>query len=181
MIAVIIGVPFSGKTTLLKKLKEKNIKVFHADSYITEIYQPRQIGYMTIKEELGEEYITPTGINRKAIKTEVEKNPKFLIRLNEVIHPIIKARLEGKDDYVAELPIITSSPIKFNYDKVILVKADPEILKQRISNKMNVENEVFIDYIISKWDNNIESDIVIDTTNDITEDQVNDLIKKLGL
>jgi len=55
--------------------------------------------------------------------------------------------LEGKDNYVAELPIITNSPIKFNYDKIILVKASKEEIIKRFNNT-TIRNPEFIKKII---------------------------------
>ncbi len=39
MIIVLVGSPLAGKTTLLNKLKEKGVKVFHSDSFVNQIYK----------------------------------------------------------------------------------------------------------------------------------------------
>lgn len=177
MIILIIGAPFAGKTTLLKELSNKGVKVFHTDSYITEIYKPGGIGFNKIVEEFGNDYVLSNGVNRKLIKEKIIKDENFLFRLNELIHPLIKEKLNGKNNYVAELPIMSNSPIKFNYDKVVLVKANKKILKNRIEQKMGMKNEEFINYIISKWDNNIKADIIVDTSNGIESEKIEEIIQ----
>lgn len=178
MIAVIIGSPLSGKTTLLKELSDRGVKVFSADTYIKQIYQPGQIGYNKIKEELGAELVNDEGVDRKAVAI-FASNEENLKRLNETIHPLIKEYLEGKDNYVAELPIITTSPVKFNYDKIIMVKASPEVIKQRFLER-NFASESFVQKIIDDWNHDFEANYVVDTTNGILESDISNIIKLIN-
>lgn len=175
MIAVIIGSPLAGKTTLMKRLSEEGIKVFSADTFIKQIYKRGNIGYLTIKEQLGAHLLNEEGVDRVALAQFVS-NPENLKRINEIIHPHIKEYLEGKDGYVAELPLITTSPVKFNYDKVILVKASPEVIKERFDSKQFAPTEL-IDKIIETWDKEVEADIVVDTTNGIKDSDISNIIK----
>lgn len=178
MIAVLIGSPLSGKTTLLKELSARGVKVFSADTFVKQIYQPGEIGYIKIKEELGEELVNEEGVDRKALAifASVEENLK---RLNETIHPLIKEYLDGKDGFVAELPIVTTSPVKFNYDKLIMVTASEETIKERFS-KRNFASESFIQKIIDDWKNDIKADYVVDTTNGISESDISNIIELIN-
>jgi len=51
---------------------------------------------------------------------------------------------------VAELPIITTSPIKFDYDKLILVTADAETIAERMNENIDQINKEFIIEMINK-------------------------------
>ncbi|NQX83400.1 MAG: dephospho-CoA kinase [Mycoplasmataceae bacterium] len=142
MIIVLVGSPLSGKTTLLKELQKKDIKVFSADSFITKIYKSKQKGYEIIKKELGEKFVNDKQVNKRLLAEWVSIEGNLQI-LNELIHPIIYEYLNKKDNFVAELPILTNSPIKFNYDKLILVKASSEIITKRFY-KAKLTNPNFI-------------------------------------
>jgi dephospho-CoA kinase len=67
MIIAIIGSPLAGKTHLLKELSNRGIKVFSADTYVKQIYQVGQPGYIVIKEELGEEFVNDEGVDKKRL------------------------------------------------------------------------------------------------------------------
>ncbi len=179
MRVVIIGMPNSGKTTLLKKLQDAGAKVFHADSFINKEYLVGGKGYNIIKEWFDPSFITPKAVNRKVLAKWVLQDPDNLIRLDELIHPIIKDYLEGKDNYVAELPIITNSPIKFEFDKIILVTAGKETIRKRMITKG--QNPDFLQLMVDKWDNNIAFDYVVDTTNGISDDVIQEIIQKFNL
>ncbi len=174
MIIALVGSPLSGKTTVLKKLQEKGMRVFSADSHITQLYKVGNEGYNLIKEELGEEFVNEESVDRRVLAewASLEGN---LEKLNEMIHPLIFNYLEDKDDFIAELPIITNSPVKFKYDKLVLVRADEETIIDRFS-KTKLRNPAFIKKIIEDWNNDVEYDFVIDTTNDVQESDINNII-----
>ena len=175
MIIALIGSPLAGKTTLLKEFQKKGIKVFSADSFVTQIYKKDNEGYNIIKKELGDQFVTETSVNKRELAkwASIEGNLNIL---NELIHPIIFNYLEGKDNYIAELPILTKSPVKFKYDKLVMVKASPEKIKERFESKQ-IMNPLFIEQIIKDWNNDIPFDYVIDTTNDIKENDISNIIK----
>lgn len=178
MIIAIIGSPLSGKTSVLKELQEHGVPVFHTDSYITEIYKRGNEGYELIKNELGQEFVNEDSVNRRRL-AEWASEDDNLNRLNELIHPLIKNYLEGKDDYVAEIPIISTSPIKFNYDKIVLVKASKEVINERF-NKKNLMNPKFINQIVEDWNtSNQDFDFVVDTTNGVNHDDIHYIIDML--
>lgn len=178
MIAVLIGSPLSGKTYLLKKLSSRGVKVFSADTFVNQIYQQGKSGYNIIKEELGTDLVNDDGVDKRALAIWA-LNDDNLKRLNELIHPLIKEYLEGKDGFVSELPIVKTSPIKFNYDKLILVKANNKIIKERFIKK-NFTNKVFINKIINDWNKEIEADYVVDTTNGLKEEDISNIIKLIN-
>lgn len=180
MIIILVGPPGSGKSTFLKKVSEKGIKVFNTDSFIRDIYKINKPGYEVIKETFGEEYVTKKEVDHGKMRSLVLEDPNNLKILNEKIHPIIKNHLEGKDNYVAELPIVNTSPVKFDYDKMVLITASDQTIIDRLE-KRNFKNKPFLKLILKKWNNKINYDYVIDTTNGITAKQVNDFIKKFDL
>ncbi len=178
MIAVLIGSPLSGKTHLLKELSKRGVKVFSADTFVNQIYKAGEAGYKVIKEEIGPELVTEEAVDKRALAIWASDDNN-LKRLNELIHPLVKEYLDGKDGYAAELPLVTTSPVKFNYDKLILVKASDETIKNRFADR-NFANESFIQKIISDWNNEIDADYVVDTTNGLKEEDISNIIKLIN-
>ncbi len=178
MIIALIGSPLSGKTTVLKKLQENGMRVFSADAHVKKIYQVGEEGYNIIKENLGDEFVNETSVDRRLLAAWASEEGN-LERLNEMIHPLIYNYLEDKDDFIAELPIITNSSVKFKYDKLVLVKASEEKIIERF-NKTKLRNPEFIKKIIKDWENDLEYDFVIDTTNDVQENDINTIINMIN-
>lgn len=178
MIIAIIGSPLSGKTTLLKKISEKGVKVFHTDSFVTKIYKKDEEGYQIIAKEFGTKYVNNIEVDRKKLAEFVSVDDN-LARLNEIIHPLIFKYLEGKDNFITELPILSNSPINFNFDKIVLVKADREKIIERFGNT-NLKNPKFVEKIIGDWNNETTFDYVVDTTNDIKESDISNIITMLN-
>ncbi len=180
MIIVLTGSPFSGKTTLLKELSKNGVKIFHADIYIKKIYKANEKGYELIKNEFGSNFVNDKEVDKRKLAEFIVEDDSNLTKLNELIHPLIKEYLDGKDNFVAELPIVTNSSIKFNYDKLILVKASDDSLQERFFKK-NIMNQSFIEKIIKDWNNEkISFDYVVDTTNDIKEEDISNIINMLN-
>lgn len=181
MIIVLVGAPLSGKTTLLKKLQERNVKVFSADTFVNNIYKAGKAGYLKIQQNLGDEFLTENNVDKRALANWAVDGEN-LEKLNNLIHPLIRDYLYEKDDYVAELPILVTSKIDFSYDKVILVEANNEEMINRMQ-KSNLSNPRFINKIISDWNNSskgIEFDYVVNTTNGINEKDISNIIEMLN-
>ncbi|BDU67454.1 MAG: hypothetical protein TYPL_1070 [Candidatus Tyloplasma litorale] len=180
MILVLVGSPLSGKTTILKKLNEKNIKVFSADVFVNNIYKKGELGYEIIRKELGNDFVGESKVNKRKLAEWCSENSDNINKLNSLIHPLIYNYLEDKDNYVAELPIVSNSHIKFKYDKLVYVKASDEVIRNRFISK-KIENPIFINKIINDWKKiDIKFDLVIDTTENITNNDIDKILSLLN-
>ena len=180
MRAILIGSPGSGKTTLLKKIQKRDIDVFHADSYINKIYKKGEIGYEIILNVFGPQFVNKSQVDKKMLGDYLSKNMDKLSILNDNIFPVIKEHLSGKDNYVAELPIITNSNVKFDYDIIILVTASKKVIIERLTKNKKINRGV-IREILERWNDNSGFNLKFDTTNGINDSDVDDLIESLGL
>ncbi len=180
---VLVGSPLSGKTTILKKLKEMNINVFNADSYVhNHLYKINQPGYLLIKERFGPEYVNTNEVDRKKLSLLMIQSKENLKLLNELIHPLVMNYFNSiKGNVVAEIPLVVFSKLNFQYDKVVLVKCSKEELIKRFNSTNRKINTDFIEEMISKWNNSINYDFVIDTTNGVSEDSLKEFVNKYKL
>lgn len=104
----------SGKTTAIEFFKENNIDVFVMDQYIHQIYQYNQIGYLTIKNIFGDEYVNDIEVNRNKLKE--------LILSDESKRELL--------DYHIGLLMFNKLKELINLDKLIIVELGIYIYRQ---------------------------------------------------
>ncbi len=176
---LIVGPPLAGKTTFLKALdkKIKTINIFVADEFVEQIYQKNQPGYNLIKAEFGNTYLKENEVNKTKLSKAVLNDQQMLLRLNELIHPLIEYEFnENLVDVIAEIPLIISSRIKLGYDKIVLIKTSKDVLLKRLETTTRLINKSFIEFMINKWnDEHISFDYVIDGDNSL-DDELNRFI-----
>jgi dephospho-CoA kinase len=145
----IIGLLGSGKSEVLKIMKNLGLEVIDSDEIVHEIYKPENIGWQKIVNFFGDEYLTKKGeINRKKLLAEVLKKPQKLEILNKLIHPlvineIIKKidKIERNETVFVEIPVYIEKLFKNIIYKTIKIEADKEkILKRICKSRKNYEN-----------------------------------------
>lgn len=80
----------SGKSTLCRFLHEKyGFNWINADSLVHELYGFGMPGYKKIKKYFGDNFVGKTGVKREILRDFVSKNPKKILLLNKLIHPLV--------------------------------------------------------------------------------------------
>ncbi len=129
----------SGKSTVLRILKEKGSETFSCDQVIHQIYNnPKHPVYKKILKVL------PGGAEKKEIMRKklgriVFNDKEQLKKLEQIIHPVIIKRLEEwlksqeeKEVLVAEVPLLFEKKLNKLFDKILLVKSQKDILFKRL-------------------------------------------------
>lgn len=140
MLICITGKIGSGKTTALKYINKLGYKTYEADKFIKEIYKKDEIGYKAIKKTFGNKYVSSTKVRRKELGKLVFSDSKELIRLNNLIIPILAKwikTIKTKPFAIIELGIYGSYPDRFEnlFDKIIFLIGKEEIQLNKIKNK----------------------------------------------
>jgi len=93
-----------GKSSVLAMLAEHGAQVIDADRLTHELQQPGQPVYTAIVEAFGTGILeSPNGpINRRALGAIVFNNPAELRKLEQIVHPAVRQRL---NDWLAEQEI----------------------------------------------------------------------------
>jgi dephospho-CoA kinase len=141
----------SGKSTVLKFLKNKGAVVFDADKEIHKYYQDKKsIVYKKIIS-LFPSVVENGLISRKELAKIVFSDRKRLATLERIVHPVIikdlkewikKAR-KKKRVYIAEIPLLFEKNLQRYFDGVILIYVKRKILIPRIRKKYSLsKNEI---------------------------------------
>jgi len=135
----------SGKSTVLKLLKNKGAVVFDVDKRIHQYYQNKK-GIVYKKIAVIFPQVLHAGlISRKKLADIAFSDRSKLKVLEEIVHPVIIGELiewvnEAKNKkrvYAAEVPLLFERSLTGYFNKVILVAARRKILIDRIVKKYN--------------------------------------------
>ena len=133
----------SGKSTVLKLLKNKGALVFDADKKIHQYYRQKN-GVIFKKIVVEFPQVLKQGIiSRKKLGAIVFSDHTKLKKLEEIVHPAVIKDMRGwvksarnkKGIYVAEVPLLFEKKLKSCFDGVILVLVKRDILIERIVKK----------------------------------------------
>jgi len=143
----------SGKSTVLKLLKNKGAFVFDADKKIHQYYRQRK-GIVYKKIAAAFPAVLQKGvICRKKLANIVFTDKKKLKTLEGIVHPVVikdmltwvRAARGKKKTYIAEVPLLFEKKLAHYFDGVILILAKREILIKRIIKKYRFSKKEALD------------------------------------
>lgn len=158
MILGLTGGIGTGKSTVAKMLREKNIPVVDTDSISKEIIEYPEI-IEKIKAEISSKiFNNENKLDRKKLSEIVFENKDKLKKLNEIMHPIILKKMweeveKLKKDYkviVVDIPLLFEINMENEVDKVLLIYSSKEIQIERIMNRDGRSREEAIKIINSQ-------------------------------
>ncbi len=153
-----------GKSTLAKILREKGYLVYDTDLEARRLQNEN----IDIRKHLihlfGEDIYDNQQLNRKKLAELVFNNPELLLKLNSIIHPVVKNDfINWQKEHSNERYLFIESAVMYEsgfdsiIDKVIVVTApeevriarvvkrdniSPEQVRQRIANQMPEEEKI---------------------------------------
>jgi dephospho-CoA kinase len=132
-----------GKTSACRFFAELGAYVVSADEIVHQLLSPKSTLGQQVIGLLGREIINDHKIDRAQIAKKVFKDPKLLISLEKLLHPVVRHEIERlyqktqKEQkaplFVAEIPLLfeVEETMGFNYDYSVVILADPKICKRR--------------------------------------------------
>ena len=158
MILGLTGGIGTGKSTVAKMLREKNIPVVDTDSISKEIIEYPEV-IEKIKAEISSKiFNNENKLDRKKLSEIVFENKDKLKKLNEIMHPVILKKMweeveKLKKDYkiiVVDIPLLFEINMENEVDKVLLIYSSKEIQIERIMNRDGRTREEAIKIINSQ-------------------------------
>lgn len=140
----------SGRTLAAEDLRALGAVVISADELVARLIGPGTDAVAEIRELFGEEVIAPGGnVDRAALGRLVSGNDTARARLNQIIHPRVRAEFArlaaqaGPDAVVvADMPMLaeTDQP-RAGLDLVLVVEAPAEVRVERLVNVRGMTRE----------------------------------------
>jgi dephospho-CoA kinase len=141
MIIGLTGGIASGKSTVSKYLKEKNIPIVDADLVSRQVVEPGTKGLKALEKAFGHNVISNGQLDRLALRKIVFSNQDSLELLNSILHPIIHETIEKQiDDYIQsgheriifDAPLLLENQLKGMVDVLWVVACDQETQIKRV-------------------------------------------------
>jgi len=147
----------SGKSTFTKSLFEAGYPVILADDISKEILAGDHEVREEVVKEFGAQSFQGNKINKKYIADNIFSDPKKLNKINSILHPRVRKRIEylskeyfkTSDIVFVEAALIYESKIENMYDYVVLITADKNLRMKRTTMTKKISEEDFL-----KRDNN---------------------------
>jgi len=142
----------SGKSTFTKFLFEAGYPVILADDISKEILAGDPEVRIEVINEFGAQSFLENKINKKYIADNIFSDPKKLKKINSILHPRVRKRIEflsqeyfkESDIVFVEAALIFESKIENMYDYVVLITADKELRMTRSTATQKISKEDFI-------------------------------------
>lgn len=172
----------SGKTTVSTMFAEKGITIVDADIVAREVVEPNCQALINIAQHFGDEILLANGqLNRSLLRSKVFADEHEKQWLNNLLHPLIRARILAQLSANAGDYCILSAPLLFennlqqfvNRKLVIDVSVATQLARTCLRDKSN-ESEVMaiIDSQIARDKRLLLADDVIDNeTSDLASVQ----------
>ncbi|MDP1881191.1 MAG: dephospho-CoA kinase [Parachlamydiaceae bacterium] len=180
-----------GKSMVCRIFEELGAYVVSADNIVHHLLNSDANLCHKIVELLGPEVLVSNQIDRKQIAKIVFPNRSLLLKLEELIHPLVYKEIDQEyirqrqsqspfPLFIVEIPLLFESREKGNFDKVIVVTAPLDLQFERFKKNTGYGRKEFEDRIARQYplkEKAIRADYVI--TNDGTLQDLRKTTKKL--
>lgn len=196
MIIGLTGSIASGKSTVSNILLEKGYPIVDADRIARQVVEPGTAVIQQIEEAFGRDVIHEDGtLNRERLGTLIFDEEEKRKRLNNIIHPAIRAEMlrqkeahlqAGAKTVIMDIPLLFESNLQSYVEKIVVVAVTPAIQQERLMKRNGFTEEEAVNRIasqISVEEKAAAADAVIDNNGTVeeTEKQVIQLLEKWGL
>ncbi|KIK70191.1 hypothetical protein GYMLUDRAFT_546371 [Collybiopsis luxurians FD-317 M1] len=132
----------TGKSTVSKLLKERNVPFIDADVIARQVVEPGSSGLAKIVKTFGKQILLPDGsLDRKALGSIIFNDERKRKQLNAIVHPavrramlwgVVKCWLRGEKFCVLDVPLLIEGPMWKLVYKVVLVYCPSDVQLQRL-------------------------------------------------
>ncbi|MGX7347432.1 dephospho-CoA kinase [Aerococcus vaginalis] len=184
----------TGKSTVSDIFKSHDIPVIDADQIVYDLERKGEPGLQAIVDTFGEAYLTEEGeLDRHKFGAEVFADEKMRDRLNEVLKPLIRSRIESEVERVKQtniplaildVPLLYEGGYEKLCDMIVVVAVNENTQKERLIERNQLTDSEATQRIASQMslEEKIKhADHMIDnsTTIENTKQQVEELLEKM--
>ncbi len=135
----------TGKSYVTNFLKHEGFEVIDTDKICHYLEQPGHSGFLAIEKEF-KNVVTNGVLDRKKLGTIIFDNKEKRLRLNEILHPLIKdetkrqiEKAKGKIIFL-DVPLLFEANFDDLCDEIITVYTEPEIQIKRLMIRDDLDN-----------------------------------------
>lgn len=164
----------SGKSTVAKLLAAHGAETIDADQVAREVVEVGSTGLSSVIQEFGEGVLLATGeLNREKLGHAVFTEPKLRLKLEAILHPLIKARtmqliMESKKPVVVyAVPLLVEAKVDYPFEMIITVEAGVENQIERLVKSRGLTVEQARERIAaqaSRQEREARADFVLDSS-----------------
>jgi dephospho-CoA kinase len=147
----------SGKSFIAQIIEHMGYPVYYSDSRAKELTKSNPTIKMGLISLFGEEVFEGNQLNAELISSRIFHDDELLKKVNELIHPIVRADFENwalnqKSALVfKEAAILFETGAYRNSDATILVCAPKELKIERVMNRENCSKEEVMARMSKQW------------------------------
>ena len=167
----------TGKSTVARMLAERGVPVFDADASVHQLYEPGQAGAAAVADLFGDSVLDPEGgVDRATLSRMVIGNPPARLRLESVVHPLVRQAVAEWLTSVADRPVAVVEAALLaetgnyrEYDVLVVVWCDPEQqIERALARGMRLERvHGLIDAQLPMDDKKALADVLIANRGDL--------------
>ncbi len=151
ILVAITGNIGSGKSTFSKFISDFGYPVLYADDISKEILAHDSEVRTEIIKTFGAQSFLGKNINNKFLADQVFSNPKKLKKINSILHPRVRSKIEilSKEYFnsntivFVEAALIFESKIEKMYDFTVLITADNDLRMRRSTKSKKISESEF--------------------------------------
>ena len=181
-----------GKSTTAAMFEAEGVPVYDSDAAVHALYAAGGAAVAPV-EAAFPGVVTDGAIDRAKLSARVVGDPEALAKLEAIVHPLVgahrigffdKARAEGHEIVVLDVPLLFETGGQKSVDKVVVVSAPPEVQRARVLARPEMTPEKF-EAILARQlpdaEKRARADFVIDTGQGVehAREQVRDLLTLL--
>jgi len=174
---VILGLTGSigmGKSTAANALRRMGAAVHDADAAVHRLMAPGGAAFLAIKAVFPQ-VVRDGRIDRRALRTLVFAEPAALIRLEAILHPLVRAEerrflrcavRRRRRVAVLDIPLLFETGAELRVDRTIVVSAPARIQRARVLARPGMTEQTFLRILarqISDADKRHRADYVVNT------------------
>ena len=129
----------SGKSFVASLLADLGASTIDADEVAREVVSLGSPGLSAVVSEIGSEVLLPSGeLDRQKLGDIVFSDPQSRMRLEAILHPLIKVRTtelinsQSSEIVVYSVPLLVEAKVDYPFDSVITVEAGSENQVERL-------------------------------------------------
>lgn len=179
-----------GKSTTAKMFAKAGVPVHDSDESVHRLYSGAAA---PLVEAAFPGTVVDGVVDRTALSQKVVGNPEAIARLEQIVHPLVRAdadrfvaanREAGTPLIVLDIPLLFETGRTSRVDKIVVVSARPEIQRERVLSRPGMTPEKF-KAILARQTPDAEkrrrADFVIDSSQgmEAAREQVHAIIREL--